>query len=153
MSEAGSTPTFGSRLGRAISNLLLAVLNATLVLFIVAAIAGIVLIGKARTFASDIAGDVTQAAISSTGLQPADALSELRMVSTEIRDLKVAIAERGTDVDQRVAQLSARLDSVQATIDGLRSRKVEMTDAVIDRAGVALGNAMRSLRDCVPAGS
>lgn len=151
MTQSQSQPSFGARLGRTIGNLLLALFNATLLLFIVAAISGIILIGKVRTFSTDIAGDVTQAAIASTGLNPADALAELRVASTEIAELRVAIEERRSDLDARVDALGVRLDTMQATLQSLRERKIAITDAVIDKAATAAGTALKDLRDCRPA--
>ncbi|WP_436644099.1 hypothetical protein [Microbaculum sp. FT89] len=151
MTQTQSQPSFGARFGRTIGNLLLALINATLLLFIVAAISGIVLIGKVRTFSTDIAGDVTEAAIASTGLNPADALAELRVASTEIAELRAAIGERRSDIDARVDALGVRLDTMQNTLQSLRERKIAITDAVIDKAATAAGNALKDLRDCRPA--
>jgi hypothetical protein len=156
MTGAESTPTFGARLSRTAGKLVLALLNATLLLFIVAAIVGIVLIGKVRTLATDVAGDVTRSAIASTGLDPAATLAELRLVSGEIVDLRTAIEERRGDLDVRTAALDDRLKTVQATIRSLRDRKIELTDAVIDRAARAASTAttntadavLKRLRDC-----
>lgn len=152
MTAAETTPSFGARLGRTVGKLVLALLNATLLLFIVAAIAGIILVGKVRTLATDVAADVTQAAVASTGLNPADALAELRLVSTEIEALRTTIAERRGDLDERVTALDERLDRVQTTIQSLRERKIELTDAVIDKAASAASTAandvLKSLRNC-----
>lgn len=150
MTDSGQSRTFGARLGRAVANLLLALLNATLLLFIIAAVTGLLLIGKVRTLASDVAGEVTQAAVSATGLQPADALAELRMISTEMRDLRTAIEDRRTDVADRVAVLSARLDGLQSDLDTMRERKIALTDRIVDRATAAIGEAVKSLRSCEP---
>ncbi len=153
MTQAQSQPSPGGRLGRTVGNLLLALLNATLLLFIVAAVTGILLVGKVRTLSADIAGDVTEAAIASTGLNPADALAELRVASTEIAELRASIQERRGDVDARVEALGARLDTMQATLQSLRERKIALTDAFIDKAATAAGTALKDLRDCRPAGA
>jgi uncharacterized protein YdcH (DUF465 family) len=156
MTDAGSKPSFGARLARAVGGLVLALLNATLLLFIVAAILGLVLIGKVRTLATDVAGDVTSAAISSTGLDPADTLAELRLTSSEMAELRTTIAEHRDDLDERVQALDERLAGIQAKIRVLRQQKIALTDAVIDKAANAASTAattaandiLKTLRAC-----
>jgi|GEM_PF-3084765 len=142
MSDTATRPSFGARFARALGGIVLALLNATLILVIVAAIVGLMLVGRVRTLATDVADDVTQAALASAGLDPAQALSQIHDLSEEVAGLRTAIAQRGTDIDQRVEALSARLDTVQETIEALRARKIALTDAVIARAADAASDAM-----------
>jgi len=150
MTDTGSRPSFGARLGRTIGNLVLALVNATLLLFIAAVVLALVLIDRTRTIAAYVASDVTQAAISSTGLDPADTLAELRIVSTEMVELRTAIQERRSDLDARTAALSERLGTLEATLEGLSARKEEFADAAIEKASIVAGNALGHLRDCRP---
>jgi hypothetical protein len=138
---------------RTIGNLLLALLNATLLLFIVAVVLGLVLIDRTRTIAADVAADVTQSAIASTGLDPADTLAELRVVSTEMIDLRTAIEERRSDLGERTQALSARLDTLESMLNDLSERKEELADAAIDKASIVAGNALERMRGCTPPGA
>lgn len=150
MTDTAVHPSFGARLRKTSGNLVLALLNATLLLFIAAAVLALVLIDRTRTIAADVTSEVTHAAIASTGLDPADTLAELRVVSTEMIELKTAIRERRGDLDARTVALSDRLDKLEATIDGLRARKDELADAAIDKASLVAGNALSRLRNCQP---
>lgn len=143
--------SFGGRLGRAAGNLVLALINATLILVIVAAVLGLLLIDRTRTIAADVASDVTQAAISSTGLDPSDTLAELRVISTEMIELRTAIEDKRGDVDQKTAALAARLDTLEATLQSLKARKDDLAEAAIDQASIVAGNALERLRGCTPA--
>jgi hypothetical protein len=150
MSESSSGRSFGSRLGRAIANLFLALLNATLLLFIVAVVVGLVFLVKAESLTADLAANVTRAAVASTGLNPPDTLAELRVVSTEMIELRTAIEEHRDDVDAKVAALDARLDGLQTTISTLRAQKIAMTETTIDRISAAVGATLNNLRHCKP---
>ncbi|MEJ8570229.1 hypothetical protein [Microbaculum marinum] len=150
MTDAAARPGFGARLGRAAGNLFLALINATLILFIVAAVVGLLLIDRTRTIAADVASDVTRSAIASTGLDPADTLAELRVVSTEMVALRTALEERRTDLDERTQALAERLDALEATLQDLRGRREALTEAAIDRASIVAGNALERLRGCTP---
>ncbi len=150
---AGEPPSvgFGARLGSTLRNLLLALLNATLMLFILAAICGLLLIGKVRTLTTDITDDMARAAVSATGLDPAVALGELQALRTEVVDLRQALAARREDVTPIAERLEARLDRVETLLDQIRERRIEVTDRTVEGLSEAASRFMREVRDCRPA--
>lgn len=142
---------FGARLGSTLRNLLLALLNATLMLFILAAICGLLLIGQVRTLTTDITDDMARAAVSATGLDPAVALGELQGLRTEVVDLRQALAARREDVTPIAERLEARLDRVETLLDQIRERRIEVTDRTVEGLSEAASRFMREVRDCRPA--
>lgn len=150
MTGEQTVSTFPARLRATLGNLLLALLNATLLLFILAAICGLLLIGKVRSLSADVAGEMSRAAVSATGLDPAAALGELQALRTEVVDLRQALAARREDVAPVAERLEARLDRVEAVLDEIRERRFELSDRTVNRLSEAASRFMREARDCRP---
>lgn len=143
----------GARLRAALGNLLLAVLNATLLLLVVAMICGILLVDRVRGLGTEVAAEMSRAAVAATGLDPSAALGELRALRSEVVDLRQALGARREDAAPIAERLEARLDRVETLLAEIGQRRIEVTDRTVDRLSEAAGRLMREVRDCRPAGA
>lgn len=129
-------------------NLGIALLNATLLLVIVAAVSVAWAAYSLRDFASDTARDVTVSAIEAANLDPGTIVSELRNLDSEIEALRNAIEERQTD-GAALAALNARLDTLERQIGLLTNpQEWKVSDRVIDRITERIGGILKEWRAC-----
>jgi hypothetical protein len=82
-----------SRLGRLPGQLLLALINATAILVILAAILALVALARIDHFAHNVAAGMTGAVLSKVDLPSKDVLANLRNLTAEVRALRNTIEE------------------------------------------------------------
>lgn len=108
-----------ARLRRLPGQFLLALLNATAILIIVAAVLALTAVSRVE----QAAGLVTDAILAEVDVNPQQALDELRALSAEVEGLRTAIAEfepgGGALLEPARERLEDRLDDLQAQLDGL----------------------------------
>jgi hypothetical protein len=144
-----STSDFSRRLWKLPRQLLLALINGTAVLVILAAILALVATSRVTHLAQTVASTMTDAVLSRVGENPRQLAQNLQRVSNDVHALIVALADAKTErVTDEVAGLNERLGALEANLDQLRGARSQLIDEVVAKAGKAAGNALQNLRRC-----
>jgi hypothetical protein len=132
--------------------LLLALINATAILVIVAAIVALVAIARINHFAENVVAMVTQAALSKVDLPSKDVLANLRNLTAEVHTLSNALREikagEPIALQPEMAQLTEALTALNISVDRLGSARSILTDQAIEQLGRTFTDALAKLRDC-----
>lgn len=141
-----------ARLWRLPAQLMLALINATAILVIVAAIVALVAIARINHFAENVVATMTEAALSKVDLPPKDTLANLRNLTAEVRTLGNTLREiKGGErpaLQQEMAQLKEALTALNVSVDRLGSARSILTDQAIEQLGRTVTDALAKLRDC-----
>ncbi|MGY3558691.1 hypothetical protein ACVWXP_001960 [Bradyrhizobium sp. USDA 4463] len=140
------------RLWRLPAQFLLAMINATAILVIVAAIVAVVAIVRINHFAANVVATMTEAALSKVDLPPRDTLTNLRNLTVEVRTLGNTLREIKEEnrpaLKEEIAQVKGALNALSVSIDRLGSARSVLTDQAIERLGRTVADAVVKLRDC-----
>jgi hypothetical protein len=139
-----------ARLRRLPGQLLLALINATAMLVIVAAILAVVALARIEHFAANVVGTMTDAVLSRVDLPSKDVLANVRELTGEVRALRSALREiktRETSIPG-IAQLNEKLIALSVSVDRLGSARAILTDEVAARFGDTITRTLMKLRDC-----
>ena len=139
-----------ARLWRLPGQLLLALINATAVLVIVAAILAIVALARIEHFAGNIVATMSDAVLSKVDLPSKDVLANIRELTGEVRALRNTLREikaAETSVPE-IARLNEKLIALNVGVDRLRSSRSILTDEVAARLGDTITQTLMKLRDC-----
>jgi hypothetical protein len=132
--------------------LLLALINATAILVIVAAIVALVAIARINHFAENVAATMTEAALSKVDLPSKDVLANLRNLTAEVRTLGDTLREikagEHPALQHEMAQLKEELTVLNVSVDRLGSARSILTDQAIGQLGRTVTDALAKLRDC-----
>ena len=143
-----------ARLWRIPRQLLLALVNATAILVIVAAILAIVAMARISHFADHIAATMTEAVLAKVGLPPKRALANLQDLTAEVRTLGNTLrqikAGEHPVLQSDIEQLKQALTAVNSSVDRLANAKSILTDEAIEQLGRTVTDALMRLRDCSP---
>ena len=141
-----------ARLWRLPGQLLLALINATAILVIVAAIVTLVAIARINGFAENIAATMTEAVLSKVDLPQKDVLANIRNLTAEVRTLGNTLREIKTGehpaLQPELAQLKQALTVLNVSVDRLGSARSILTDEAIGQLGRTVTDALTKLRDC-----
>jgi hypothetical protein len=141
-----------ARLWRLPGQLLLALINATAILVIVAAIVALVAIARINGFAENIAATMTEAVLSKVDLPQKDVLANVRNLTAEVRTLGNTFREIKTGehpaLQPELAQLKQALTVLNVSVDRLGSARSILTDEAIEQLGRTVTDALMKLRDC-----
>lgn len=141
-----------ARLWRLPGQLLLALINATAILVIVAAILALVAIARIDHFAENVVATMTEAVLSKVDLPPKATLANLRNLTAEVRTLGNALREikagEHPALQSEIAQLKEALTVLNASVDRLGSARSILTDEAIEQLGRTVTNALMKLRGC-----
>jgi hypothetical protein len=141
-----------ARLRRIPVQLLLALINATAILVIVAAIAALVAIARINHFAENVVTTMTEAALSKIDLPANDVLANLRDLTAEVRTLGNSLREAKEGerpaLQQEMAQLQEALTALNVSVDRLGSARSILTDQAIGQLGRTVTDGLVKLRDC-----
>jgi len=128
-----------ARLWRLPKQLLLALVNATAILVIVAAIVALVAIARINHFAENIVATMTEAVLAKVDLPSRDVLANLRNLTTEVRTVGNALREIKTGehpaLQTEMVQLKEKLTVLNASINRLGSARSILTDEAIGQLG------------------
>ena len=145
----GNRDELRARLRRLPRQLLLALINATAILVIVAAILAIVALSKVTHLADDVASTMTDAVLSRIDVKPKQIRANLQDVAVEVRALRRSLNQARTEgparLDPEVAKLNDRLSTLQASIEQLRQAKLSLVDEAITRIGRAVAQKLQNL--------
>ena len=141
-----------SRLWSLPGQLLLALINATSIIVIVAAILALFAIDRIEHFAENVVATMTEAVLSKVDLPPKDVLANLRNLTAEVRALRNTVAGFKTGENPalqfEIAQLKDKLTVLNSGVERLRSARSILTDEVIGQLGRTAADALVKLRDC-----
>ena len=141
-----------ARLWRLPKQLLLALINATAILVIVAAIVALVAIARINHFAENIVATMTEAVLAKVDLPSKDVLANLRNLTTEVRTLGNALREIKTGehpaLQTEMVQLREALTVLNVSINRFGSARSILTDEAIGQLGRTVTDALTKLRDC-----
>ena len=141
-----------ARLWRLPAQLLVALINATAILVIVAAIVALVAIARINQFAENIAATMTEAVLAKVDLPQKDVLANIRNLAAEVRTLGSTLREIKTGdhpaLQPELAQLKEALTVLNVSVDRLGSARSVLTDEAIGQLGRSVTDALTKLRDC-----
>jgi hypothetical protein len=128
-----------ARLWRLPGQLLLALINATAILVIAAAILALVAIAGINHFAENVVATMTEAVLSKVDLPSKDALANLRNLTAEVRTLGNTLREirarENPSIKFEMAQLKEALSVLNVNVDRLGSARSILTDEAIGLIG------------------
>ena len=117
-----------ARLWRLPGQLLLALINATAILVIVAAIVALVAIARINQFAENIAATMTEAVLAKVNLPQRDVLANIRNLAAEVRTLGSTLREIKTGdhpaLQPELAQTQGGIDCPECQRRPARKRKI-----------------------------
>jgi hypothetical protein len=141
-----------ARLWRLPGQLLLALINATAILVIVAAILALVAIARIDHFAENVVATMTEAVLSKVDLPSKDVLANLRNLTAEVRtlgnELREIKAGEHPALQSEITQLKETLTVLNISVDRLGSARSILTDEAIGQLGRTVTDALMKLRDC-----
>jgi hypothetical protein len=141
-----------ARLWRLPGQLLLALINATAILVIAAAILALVAIARINHFAGNLVATMTEAVLSKVDLPPKDVLANLRNLTAEVRTLGNALGEIKTGENPvlqfEIERLKEALTVLNNSVDRLGNARSILTDEAIGQLGRTVTDALMKLRDC-----
>ncbi|MHC2333730.1 hypothetical protein [Bradyrhizobium sp. USDA 4454] len=141
-----------ARLWRLPAQLLLALINATAILVIVAAIVALVAIARINHFAENVVATMTEAALSKIDLPAKDVLANLRDLTAEVRTLGNSLREfkegERPALQHEMVQLKEALTALNVSVDRLGSARSILTDQAIEQSGRTVTDALAKLRGC-----
>jgi len=141
-----------ARLRRLPVQLLLALINGTAILVIVASVLAIVAFVRIENFAANISATMTQAVLSKIDLPSKDVLANIRELTGEARALGNTLREIKEDknpiLESEIARLRERLDALSLSVDRIGNARAILTDEVAARFGDAMTRTTMKLRDC-----
>ena len=141
-----------ARLRRLPGQLLLALINATAILVIVAAILALVAIARVEHFAGNIVATMTDAVLSKVDLPSKNVLANIRELTGEVRALGNTLREIKTGenpvLQSEIARLRESLSALRLSVDRLGSSRSILTDEVAARFGNTIAQTLMKVRDC-----
>jgi len=141
-----------ARLWRLPGQLLLALINATAILIIAAAIFALVVIARINCFAENVVATRTEAVLSKVDLPQKDVLANIRNLTAEVRTLGNTLREikagEQPALQPELAQLKEALTVLNISVDRLGSARSILTDEAIGQLGRTIADALTKLRDC-----
>ncbi|MCP4386590.1 MAG: hypothetical protein GY798_35145 [Hyphomicrobiales bacterium] len=149
MEEPQSPSPIATRLRKLPGQLLLALINATALLVIVAAILVIAAWSSLNNAAADLARTATEAVIAEIDIEPARLLNSMQELDAEIREFRTSVSEdreeRSRQLEQKIDTLSQTLASLDATLTNAR---VQLADEAIRQVGDSITEGLLRLRNC-----
>lgn len=142
----------GARLRKLPGQFLLALINATAILVIVAAILALVAMVRIENFAASLATTMTEAALSKIDLPSKDVLANLRTLTDEVRTLGNTLREMKEGENPRVqfevARLKEALTTLDIAVDRLTNVRTILTDEAIGQLGRAATDTLIKIKGC-----
>ena len=141
-----------ARLWRLPGQLLLALINATAILVIAAAILALVAIARIEDFAGNTVATMTDAVLAKVDLPSKDVLANIQELTGQVRALHNALQEIKTGenpiLQSEIARIRESLIAVSMNVDRLRSARSSLTNEVAARFGDTITQTLIKWRDC-----
>ena len=141
-----------ARLRRLPVDFLLALINATAILVIVAAILALIVMVRIDNFAGRVVTTMTEAVLSKIDLPSKNVLANLRNLTEEVRTLgntlrDIKVGENPV-VQIEIARLKEALTALNASVDRLANTRTILTDEAIGQLGHAVTDTLTQMRGC-----
>jgi hypothetical protein len=131
---------------------LLALINATAILVIVAAILVLAVMVRVDNFAGRTVSTMTTAVLSKIDLPSKDVLGNLRDLTEEVRTLGNTLREikvgENPAVQLEIARLKEALTALNVSVDRLANARTILTDEAIGQLGRAVSDTLTKLKGC-----
>ncbi len=151
MSEPNRNKLSG-RLRRLPVDFLLALINATAILVIVAAILALVAMVRIDNFSGRVVSTMTVAVLSKIDLPSKDVLGNLRNLTEEVRSLGNTLREikvkENPAAQFEIGRLKEALTTLNVSIDRLANARTILTDEAIGQLGRAVTDTLTKLKGC-----
>ena len=151
MSEADRNE-ISARLRRLPVEFLFALINATAILVIVAAILALVAMVRIDNLAGSVVTTMTEAVLSKVDLPSKTVLANLQDLTVEVRTLGNTLREikvgENPVVQVKIERLTEALTAVKVSVDRLADTRTILTDEAIEHLGRAVSEALTTMRGC-----
>jgi uncharacterized phage infection (PIP) family protein YhgE len=148
--------SLSARLRKLPGELLLALVNGTAILVIVAAVLVLVASTKLMHLSETIAASATDAILSRAGAKPVEVIQKIDGISDDVNALRVALKRARDDgaprIGDKIDRLSETLSALDANIEKLRDARTLFADELVTKAAVSVGQVIQNLRAC-PSGT
>ncbi|MBD1548749.1 hypothetical protein [Roseibium aggregatum] len=149
--------TLGRRIRRLPGQLLLALINATAILVIVAAVLAILAIDRFETAGADLAADLTVKAVSQLGMTPEALKTKLASLEEKMETIRTDLAEAKQNDDgplrTQIAELNDTLTNLKAAVVKIGDARPAVAEAAIKQIGATLTDMLLQLRNCGASGT
>jgi hypothetical protein len=129
--------TLGRRIMRLPGQLLLALVNATAILVIVAAVLAIIAFNRFETAGANLAADLTVKAVAQLGVTPDALKMKLASLEEKMEALKAGLAQAKQNDDgplrTQIAELDTTLNELKAAVVKLGDAQPAVADAALNR--------------------
>ena len=141
-----------ARLRRLPVDFLLALINATMLLVIVAAILALVVMVRIDNLAGRVVTTMTEAVLSKIDLPSKNVLANLRNLTEEVRTLGNTLRDNKVGenpvIQIEIARLKEALTALNASVDRLTNTRTILTDEAIGQLGRAVTDTLTQMRGC-----
>src|SRR5215208_443239 len=141
-----------ARLRRLPGQLLLALVNATVILLIAAAVLVLVAVNRINYFAENVVSTMTAAVLSKVDLPSKEVMADLRNLTAEVRRVGNAIEQIKTGENSafqvEIARLKEALTVLRVNVDRLGHARSMLTDEAIGQLGRTVSDTLIKLREC-----
>jgi hypothetical protein len=141
-----------ARLRRLPADFLRALINATAILVIVAAILALVVMVRIDNLAGRVVTTMTEAVLSKIDLPSKNVLANLRSLTEEVRTLGNTLREikvgENPVVQIEITRLKEALTTLNVSIDRLANTRTILTDEAIGQLGRAVTDTLTQMRGC-----
>ena len=152
IAPASNRTALSTRLRRLPGELALALVNATAILVIIAAILALVAMTRINNFAGTLAATMTESALSKIDLPSRDVLKNLNDLTAELRSVRSSFREarKGADpiLESKIARLEQAAGTLSANIERLTKARTILTDEAIGQLGRSVSDTLTKLRGC-----
>lgn len=142
------------RLRRLPIEFLFALMNATAILIIVAAILTAVVMMRIDKFAGRVVATMTERVLSKIDLPSSDVLANLQTFTEEVRALGNTLKEiKAGDnpiAQARIERLKETLATLNTSIERLTTARTMLSDEAIKRLSGSVADTLLKMRDCSP---
>jgi hypothetical protein len=130
----------------------LALLNATAILMMAAAILVLVALGRIENFAGNLVATMTEAVLSKIDLPSRDVLGNLQSLRSDVRTLGQTLSEfkrrENPIIQSEITRLTEALTALDASVDRLTNARTLLTDEAIGHLGRTVTDTLTNVRDC-----
>ena len=144
--------TLGRRIMRLPGQFLLALVNATAILVIVAAALTIMAIDRFETAGTDLAADLTQKAFAQLGMTPEALKTKIASLEDKMENIRTGLDEAKQNDDgplrTQIAELNDTLSELKAAVVKLGDARPAVAEAAIRQIGATVTDMLLQLRNC-----
>ncbi len=141
-----------ARLRKLPGQILLAMVNGTAILVILAAILAMIATSKITHLAQNVATTMTDTVLSEVGESPKKFVESIESISADIHTLteKLTDAKSSTSaaLEPKITALNERISSLETALEDLQAARSDLMDELASRVVNAVGDAFQQFRTC-----